>query len=73
MESQCPVDVPEHERRECYKWDNPTRDKCQAKGCVWCETNTPNIPFCFHNDGVCPSTIPENERQDCFPEPGADR
>lgn len=73
LESQCPVDVPEQERRECYKWDNPTRDKCQAKGCVWCETNTPNIPFCFHNDGVCPSTIPENERQDCFPEPGADR
>jgi len=53
------------------------RPNCLAKGCVWCETSTPGIPFCFSDPLVslggelCPASIPLNERIDCHPEPGA--
>lgn len=49
---QCPVDIPETERRDCYPWIDADQDKCEARGCVWCETSTEGIPFCFYDDTV---------------------
>ncbi|KAK2141238.1 hypothetical protein LSH36_1136g01048 [Paralvinella palmiformis] len=67
---QCPVDIPDDERRDCYPWENPTQGDCEARGCLWCAPIDPEYPHCFYNTKVCPSEMPESSRVDCMPEGG---
>ena len=69
----CPIDVPETARRDCYPWPGATQETCESRGCVWCPLENSDFPWCFMNDLMCPSTIPEGEREDCHPEPGASK
>ena len=66
----CPVDIPDADRRDCHPWPGASQSACEARGCVWCNSQTPGIPWCFINDKVCPSTIPEQSRVDCLSEGG---
>lgn len=73
--AQCPVDILESDRRDCYPWDDLSLTTCEARGCVWCnETGLPvGVPPCYHNDKVCPSTIPPQDRVDCLLPSGGNR
>jgi len=66
----CAVDIADGDRRDCYPWPFASQSVCEARGCVWCSSPTPGVPFCFYNDKVCPSLIPEASRVDCLPEGG---
>ncbi|XP_069085845.1 lysosomal alpha-glucosidase-like [Pleurodeles waltl] len=48
--SLCAADTPAQERIDCHPQPGSTQEKCQAKGCIWCSTNVPNAPWCFHPD-----------------------
>lgn len=68
-----PLYVPDASRRDCYPWTDGSQANCQARGCVWCESETAGVPWCFIDDEVCPSEIPESSRTDCYPESGVTR
>lgn len=79
--------IQESKRLDCYPESGASEQGCYSRECFWCETNTPNIPWCFYNttdpseipdgggntgnSGSCPTTIPENSRIDCWPGSGA--
>ncbi|ELU06499.1 hypothetical protein CAPTEDRAFT_169641, partial [Capitella teleta] len=43
----CPDDVPENERVDCLPEIGGSMETCLARGCYWCESGTPNVPWCF--------------------------
>lgn len=49
---ECPVQIPDSERRDCYPWPGASQSLCEARGCVWCSSATGGIPWCFYNDKV---------------------
>ncbi|CAH1264817.1 MGAM [Branchiostoma lanceolatum] len=73
--STCPSCIPESQREDCHPDPGMTESSCAARGCVYCSSTTPNVPWCFHRyacsrvDGV----IPEAQRVDCHPEPDANK
>ena len=66
----CPVSIADADRRDCHPWPFVTQSSCEARGCVWCSSPTPGVPYCFYNDKVCPSQVAEANRVDCLPEGG---
>uniref|UniRef100_A0A8C8SMD3 P-type domain-containing protein n=1 Tax=Pelusios castaneus TaxID=367368 RepID=A0A8C8SMD3_9SAUR len=74
--SACPTTISEDLRRDCHPEPGATEAACLNRGCRWCETSTPYIPFCFYDsneDATCPSTIPVQRRIDCHPQLGASK
>jgi alpha-glucosidase (family GH31 glycosyl hydrolase) len=69
-QQSCPVDIADGDRRDCYPWTGASQSACESRGCVWCESATPDVPWCFYDDTVCPSEIGETGRSDCMPEGG---
>ena len=51
----CPVDIPNEEKRDCYPWyiENAQTGQqlCEDMGCVWCDEGV-GIPACFFDDLV---------------------
>lgn len=68
-----PLSSGDSSRRDCYPWSDGNQANCEARGCVWCPSETGGVPWCFINDEVCPSEIPEASRSDCYSEGGATR
>lgn len=47
-DASAPYTTPDNERFDCYADDGADQDKCEARGCIWVESSTPNVPWCFH-------------------------
>ena len=49
--SQCEVEIPAADRRDCYPWPGASQQLCATRGCVWCD-DSPGSPSCYYNDKV---------------------
>ncbi|XP_039271612.2 uncharacterized protein LOC120346044 [Styela clava] len=79
----CTTAIRESERVDCAgDVEAATEGICRSRDCVWCPVDTPNIPYCFHDntsiaayrdflDGQCSSCSYCPYSKDCHPEPGA--
>ncbi|XP_074657412.1 sucrase-isomaltase, intestinal-like [Tubulanus polymorphus] len=66
----CPTEIPEHDRIDCSNQGSSQND-CLGRGCFWCPTGTPNVPWCFVDSRNWPKeNIPDSERVDCAPQGG---
>ncbi|CAH1775810.1 unnamed protein product [Owenia fusiformis] len=45
--ARCPVDIKESERIDCHPDAGANEANCIARGCYWCQSSTPNVPWCF--------------------------
>ena len=45
--STCPSSIAESERIDCHPESGATETECLARGCYWCTSSTPNVPWCF--------------------------
>ncbi|PIK58623.1 putative sucrase-isomaltase, intestinal-like [Apostichopus japonicus] len=71
---ECPTELLETERVDCFQEAGADQLGCEARGCVWCETYQQGLPWCFYNDkpgydGTCPSSLPLEQRAECWPYP----
>ncbi|XP_039263312.2 lysosomal alpha-glucosidase-like [Styela clava] len=66
----CPTDIPESNRIDCWPGGGASAGGCVDSGCIWCESNTPDTPWCFFNTTDLPEGIPDEERINCIPEGG---
>nr|XP_025039028.1 maltase-glucoamylase, intestinal-like [Pelodiscus sinensis] len=74
--SICPATISEHLRQDCHPEPGATESSCISRGCWWCETSTPNVPYCFYDsneDPICSSDVPVQKRIDCHPQLGASK
>ncbi|XP_065410413.1 sucrase-isomaltase, intestinal-like isoform X1 [Chrysemys picta bellii] len=74
--STCPTTISEDLRQDCHPEPGATETSCISRGCRWCETSAPNVPFCFYDsveDPACPSNVPVQKRIDCHPQLGASK
>ncbi|KYO38599.1 hypothetical protein Y1Q_0023325 [Alligator mississippiensis] len=46
-DAACPSDVPVQKRVDCHPQPDASKEKCEAKGCIWCSTKVPNAPWCY--------------------------
>ncbi|XP_077982533.1 sucrase-isomaltase, intestinal-like [Glandiceps talaboti] len=65
---QCPSPIPDESRVDCHPEINASPEACEARGCLWCEAETPGAPWCIYGTAW---QIPSAERIDCHPEPNA--
>lgn len=71
---ECPTEILEYDRVDCFPEPGAEEMACRARGCEWCETYQGGLPWCFYNDkpgfdGTCKSSLPLNQREDCWPYP----
>ncbi|XP_037703405.1 sucrase-isomaltase, intestinal-like [Choloepus didactylus] len=66
--------LPGSERVDCHPEPGANEVNCKSRGCHWCASEIPSIPFRFSNTKVasdCTAKFPINKRIDCHPQPGA--
>ncbi|CAH1800510.1 unnamed protein product, partial [Owenia fusiformis] len=73
---ECPSTIPEASREDCYPEGGASKETCNSRGCLWCETTYQGPPWCFFDPDIdpragCNSPINELDRVDCYPEPGS--
>ncbi|KAG6936043.1 maltase-glucoamylase, partial [Chelydra serpentina] len=74
--STCPTTISEDRRQDCHPEPGATETACISRGCRWCETSAPNVPFCFYDsveDPTCLNNVPVQKRIDCHPQLGASK
>ncbi|XP_013408342.1 maltase-glucoamylase, intestinal-like isoform X2 [Lingula anatina] len=69
----CTSSVPVLQRTDCYPGSDSSKEKCQARGCTWCESSVSGVPWCFHESvslesATCSNSLPLDQREDCHPE-----
>ncbi|XP_071751949.2 sucrase-isomaltase, intestinal [Centroberyx gerrardi] len=57
------IKVSEHQRFDCHPEENADRAKCEARGCLWSESSSSGVPYCFypHDYGYIATTVTESD------------
>ncbi|XP_022091492.1 integumentary mucin C.1-like [Acanthaster planci] len=74
IDGMCPSDIPDANRRDCYPDVGASKDSCEARSCIWCESSVSGTPWCFFNiTGVSPDPAQDVYRVDCAPDGRCDQ
>ena len=44
---RCPADTGDHDRVDCHPEPGASQEKCVSRGCHWCVSSIPDVPWCF--------------------------